>query len=128
MSYKNRPLTAIVNKLYLTFEYYDVNANYVYYSNLIDIVIENLGELNSDSNLTLIFKFTVPLDFPNRNQIETVSKIDVVLYHTDEGTPWPPFLRIKSNSEEIIFGKKLEAGQEAKIVITIPMLKFYCYT
>jgi hypothetical protein len=128
MAYKNRALTSIINKLYLIFEYYDVNYNYVYYSNLIDIVIENIGELNSDSNLTLIFKFTVPTNFPDRNQIKTVSNIDIVLYHTDEGTPWPPFLRIKSNNEDLVFGKKLESGQEARIIIAIPMLKFYCYT
>jgi len=128
MAYDNRPLISIVNKLDLIFEYKDVNANFVFYATTVDVTIESIGQLNSESNLTLIFKFTVPADFPSRTQIDKVENIEVFLFHTDEDTSWPPFLYIRSDNEELVFGKELEAEQEAKIIITIPRLRFDFYT
>jgi hypothetical protein len=128
MGYKNRPITDLVNKAYIKYRYYDKSRNYQRYDAEVDITIETIGDLRNDYSLTIIFKFTVPSDFPSMDNISRVIYFDIWLYHTSEGTYLTGCIYISAEKVEYVFGKYLTPGEEAQITFTIPALTFLLYS
>lgn len=128
MSYKDRPLTSIVNMMSIDFLYKNTQDNYVLYYADIPIIIESIGDLVLNNSLTLIFKFVVPADFPSAESVNEIDYIRLYLYHTDEGDKYQTCIYIDSNNDESLFGQKLTPGQEAKLIFVIPSLSFYIYS
>jgi hypothetical protein len=127
MAYKNRALTDLVNKMYLRISYYDNNYNYNYYDDILDVRIDTIGDFSTDKNLTLIFTFTVPSDFPDLESAQRINYIEIYLYHTAEGEFPEPCIYIMSNSYEKLFGKKPNPNEDAKLIFTFPRLEFTIY-
>jgi len=124
MAYKNKAITNLVDKAYLFFQYRDNNNTYRYYDRNLDITIETISDLGPDKSLTIIFKFTIPPDFPSPDTISKVYRIEIWLYHSEDGYYYPGCIYVGSNSIEQLFGQNLEPGKEAKLIFTIPPLYF----
>jgi hypothetical protein len=128
MAYKDRPLTSIVDMMYIEFYYKNTQNQYVFYDNDIPINIESIGDLVLYNSLTLIFKFVVPSDFPSPENVNEIDFINLYLYNTNEGNKYQPCIYINSNSDELLFGQRLAPGQEAKLIFVIPTLSFYIHS
>jgi len=124
MAYKDRPLTSIVDRLYIEMYYFDTQGQGLYYYNDIAITINSIGDLGSNNSLTLIFKFTVPTDFPSPDSISKISYMNLYLYNSNEGSQYQACFFITSNSDELLFGQKLSPGHDAQLMFTIPSLSF----
>jgi hypothetical protein len=125
MAYKNRPLSSIVDKMFIDFMYYDTTDSRIYYQKTVDVIVETIGDLYSSDSFTLIFKFIVPDDFPPPNQIVRFDWITILLYHSEEGRE---FININSDNMIYLFGKNLSAGEEAKLTFVIPRLTFNIFS
>jgi hypothetical protein len=128
MAYKNRPLTDIVNKMYIRLEYQDTNGYWRWYYKTIDITINTVSDLCSTESLVIKFDFIVPEDFPPAEIIDRVTNTRIYLYHTEEVNSSGYFIEIYTDMYEMIFGKKLNPGEHGTIIFSIPILQFYSYT
>jgi hypothetical protein len=124
MAYKNRSLTSIVDKVFIYFQYLDNNYRLNVYETELDVIIETKGDLKANENLTMIFKFNVPSDFPSPSEISEFQIIEIVFYHSEEGFNYPGCIFVSANDDLFLFGQRLIPNSEAKLVFTLPKLYF----
>jgi hypothetical protein len=127
MAYKDRALSNIINAMDIEMSYETVDGVWGFYSKTIDITVNNIDDITSNSSLVLNFNFIVPSDFPPGESIVNVYNLHVRLYHTSELDISGYFIEIFTNKLEIVFGKKPNPGENASITFVIPILQFISY-
>jgi hypothetical protein len=127
MAYSSRPLSSIVNKMSYYMYYKNTSGSWRSYNKTIDITVMTQGDLNIYNSLVLSFAFIVPDDFPQADTIQQISTIRIFLYHSEEYYYSDYFMQIYTDSMELLFGRKINPGENANITFIFPQLQYYVY-